>query len=44
MNHKIVKPLTFIINQSLKSEIFLDKLKVAKVQPLFKQDVREAYA
>ena len=38
MNHEIVKPVTFIINQSLKTETFPDKLKVAKVQPLFKKD------
>ncbi len=33
----IVKPLTFIINQMLETGIFPDKLKVAKVMPLFKK-------
>ena len=34
---EISKPLTIIINQSLKTGIFLDALKVAKVKPLFKK-------
>ena len=34
----IVKPLTLIINQSLFTGKFPDKLKVAKVIPLFKKD------
>ncbi len=34
----IVKPITIIINQSLKTGIFPDKLKIAKVIPLFKKD------
>ena len=37
VKHEIVKPLTFIINQSLKTETFLDRLKVARVRPLFKK-------
>ena len=34
----IVKPLTFIVNQMLETGIFPDKLKIAKVMPLFKRD------
>ena len=34
---EISKPLTIIINQSLKTGIFPDALKVAKVKPLFKK-------
>ena len=34
----ISKPLTLIINQSLATGIFPDKLKTAKVVPLFKKD------
>lgn len=37
----IVDPLNIIINQSLATGIFPDSLKVAKVIPLFKKDVRE---
>jgi hypothetical protein len=37
IKHVIVKPLTMIINQSLKTGIFPDKLKIAKVIPLFKK-------
>ena len=36
IKHEIVKPLTFIINQSLKTGTFPDRLKVARVRPLFK--------
>ena len=32
-----LKPLTTIINQSLHTGIFPDKLKIAKVRPLFKK-------
>ena len=32
------KPLTAIINQSLKNGIFPNKLKIAKVKPIFKKD------
>ena len=34
----VIKPLTLIINQSLATGIFPDKLKTAKVVPLFKKD------
>ena len=37
LKHKIVKLLTFIINQSLKTGTFPDKLKVARVRLLFKK-------
>ena len=37
VKHEIVKPLTFIINQSLKTGTFPDRLKVARVRPLFKK-------
>ena len=36
IKQEIVKPLTFIINQSLKTGTFPDRLKVARVRPLFK--------
>ena len=38
LKHILTKPLTIIINQSLKSGIFPDKLKIAKVIPLYKKD------
>ena len=34
----VVKPLTLIVNQSLFTGIFPEKLKIAKVIPLFKKD------
>ncbi len=34
----LVKPLTLIINQSLKTGIFPDKLIITRVIPLFKKD------
>ena len=34
----ILKPLTLILNQSLVTGIFPDKLKIAKVVPLYKKD------
>ena len=37
IKHEIVKSFTFIINQSLKTGIFPDRLKVARVRPLFKK-------
>ena len=33
----LIKPITIIINQMLKTVVFPDKLKVAKVIPLFKK-------
>ena len=35
----MIKPLTLIINQSLVTGIFPEKLKIAKVSPFFKKDV-----
>ena len=37
IKHEVVKPLTFIINQSLNTGTFPDRLKVARVRPLFKK-------
>ena len=34
----IARPLTFIINQSLSTGVFADKLKIAQVIPLYKKD------
>ena len=34
----LISPLTLIINQSLVTGIFPDKVKIAKVLPLFKKD------
>ncbi len=34
----LIKPITVIINQMLNTGIFPDKLKIAKVIPLFKKD------
>ena len=34
----MIKPLTLIINQSLLTGIFPEKLKIAKVSPFFKKD------
>ncbi len=34
----LITPLTLIINQSLKSGIFPNKLKIAKVNPIYKKD------
>ena len=35
---EIGKPLTIIMNQSLRTGIFPDALKIAKVKPLYKKD------
>ena len=37
----LLKPLTLIINQSLITGLFPEKLKIAKVQPLFKKGDEE---
>ena len=34
----VIKPLTILINKSLATGIFPDKLKIAKVMPFFKKD------
>ena len=39
LKHILTKPLAIIINQSLKSGIFHDKLKIAKVIPLYKNNL-----
>ena len=36
-NNELCKPITVIINQCLETGIFPDKLKIAKVIPLFKK-------
>ena len=38
IKHEIVKRLTFMINQSLKTGTFPDRLKVGRVRSLFKKD------
>ena len=38
IEHVVSRPLSIIINQSLCTGIFPDKLKIAKVIPLFKKD------
>ena len=38
LSSAIIKPLTLIINQSLLTGIFPEKLKIAKVSPFFKKD------
>ena len=35
---EIIKPLTLIINQTLNTGIFPDKLKIAKILPIYKKD------
>ena len=37
MKHYVVSPLAIIINQSIKLGFFPDKLKIAKVKPLYKK-------
>ena len=34
----VVKPLTHVCNQSLKTGVFPDKIKMAKVIPIYKAD------
>ena len=41
MGNTISKSITLIINQSLKTGIFPDKLKIAKVIPIFKKDSKK---
>jgi len=44
IKHEIADPLTLIINQSLNSGIFPDKLKIAKVVPLYKKDDEKIFS
>ena len=37
-SHVLIKPITIILNHSLRTGIFPDKLKIAKVIPLHKKD------
>jgi hypothetical protein len=39
--HTVKKPLTFIINLSLSSGIFLNQTKIAKVRPIFKKGQKQ---
>ena len=41
MGNAISKSITLIINHSLRTGIFLDKLKIAKVIPIFKKDSKK---
>ena len=43
MKSVLAKPLTVIINQMLTTGIFPDKLKIAKVIPIFKKDDPEIF-
>ena len=38
IKHEISKPVTLILNQCLTTGIFPDKLKIAKVVPIYKSD------
>ena len=40
----LVKPLTVIINQSLSTGVFPDKLKLAKVLPIYKKDANTIFS
>ena len=35
--NELIKPLTFIINQTINTGIFPEQLKISKVKPLFKK-------
>ena len=37
VKNEIAKPLTFIINQTLRTGCYPDKLKIARVRPLYKK-------
>ena len=43
IEHVVSRPLSIIINQSLCTGIFPDKLKIAKVIPLFKKDDNKSF-
>ena len=38
IKNAIIKPITIIINQMLNTGIFPDKLKIAKIKPIYKKD------
>lgn len=40
---QIFRPITYIINLSIKQRTFPDNLKIAKVIPIFKQGSRSLY-
>ena len=41
--HSIVKPVTHICNSSLVSGVFPDKMKIAKIIPLFKSGIKTEF-
>ena len=41
IKYELAKPLTLITNQVLSSGIFPDKLKIAKVTPIFKKEMTQ---
>ena len=43
IEHVISRPLSIIINQSLCTGIFPDKLKIAKAIPLYKKDDNKSF-
>lgn len=38
LQHVLVKPITLIVNQMINTGIFPDKLKIAKINPIYKKD------
>ena len=38
MKHEIIKPVTLITNQCILTDVFPDKVKIAKVIPIHKKD------
>jgi hypothetical protein len=44
VSNEIVKPLTMIFNQSFTSGVFPDKLKIAKVVPIYKKENAEVFS
>ena len=43
ISNEISSSITLIINQTLTTEIFPDKLKIAKVVPIFKKDSKKEF-